>query len=314
VTPRVPHPAQSRGRFEHFTLTEAAPGVHAAIAGSTGAAVSNATIIDTGRQTVVVDTFQTAQAAAELRNAVADLTGRSAFLVVNTHWHSDHTSGNQVFADAAIASTRTTLDLIVANAPADLAEYEEEIDGYLASLRVELESGDEAARAQSRRRIAGLEQIKHAAPGFRLTLPNVLFDDRLEIAGDRTVEVLTYGGGHTDSDAFVWLPEERVLASGDLCWTRLHPRIVDGHPASWAEILERIIPLDPAVVIPGHGKLAGPEVPAELARYFRAVATMADEVRAGADPSGLPLPEGSENWDGPERLRDGLKVMVGRRV
>ncbi|OFW65910.1 MAG: hypothetical protein A2Z12_07980 [Actinobacteria bacterium RBG_16_68_21] len=298
--------------FEHFTVAEVAPGVHAAIAGTTGAAVGNATIIDTGRQTVVVDTFQTAQAAEDLRTAAGELTGRSAFLVVNTHWHSDHTQGNQAFGEAPIVSTRATLDLMVANAPTDLGAYEVEIDGYLASLTAQLESNDEAAQETIRRRIAGVEQIKLAAPGFRLTLPTVLFDDRLVITGDRTLEVLTYGGGHTDSDVFVWIPGDRLLVAGDLCWTRIHPRVVDGHPKKWAEILEGINLLSPAVVIPGHGKVAGPEVPAELAPYFRHVAAMVDDVRTGADPASLPLPEGSERWDGPERLRVGLEELAGR--
>ena len=169
---------------EHFTLVETAPGIHAAIAGDTGAAGANAAIIDTGRQTVVVDTFQTAQAAEELRTAAVQLTGRQGLLVVNTHWHSDHTQGNQAFAADAIVSTRTTLELMVADAPADLAEYEAEIDGYLAGTRLQLESDEEAVRAAARRRLSALDQLKQAAPGFRLTLPNLLIDDRLEIAGD----------------------------------------------------------------------------------------------------------------------------------
>jgi len=296
---------------EHFTLVETAPGIHAAVAGSTGAAVGNATIIDTGHKTVVVDTFMTAQAAEELRTAVVELTGRRAFLVVNTHWHGDHTHGNQVFDDATIVSTRTTLDLMVADTPADLAAYEEEVDGYLASFRAKLQSDDEAERTLAKRRIAGLEQIKQAIPGFRLRLPDVLMDDRLVIAGERDLEILTYGGGHTDSDAFVWIPSERLLVSGDLCWTRIHPRIQDGHPSEWADILDRVILLDAAIVIPGHGTPAGPEVPAELVPYFRSVAAMIDEVRAGADPNPLPLPASSETWDGPERLRTGLAVLAG---
>src|SRR3990170_2325080 len=296
---------------EHFTLVETGPGIHAAVAGSTGAAVGNATIIDTGHKTVVVDTFMTAQAAEELRTAVTDLTGRSAFLAVNTHWHADHTRGNQVFADVPIASTRMTVELIVANAPTDFIAYEDEIDGYLATLREKLESEDPAQRALAERRIAGLEQLNVSIPGFSLTLPSLLIDDRLVIAGERDLEILTYGGGHTNSDTFVWIPSERLLVSGDLCWTRIHPRIQDGHPSEWADILDRVILLDAAIVIPGHGTPAGPAVPAELVPYFCSVAAMIDEVRAGADPNTLPLPASSETWDGPERLRTGLAVLAG---
>jgi cyclase len=295
---------------DHFRLHEIAPGVNAAVATATGAAVSNAAIIDLGSKTVVVDTFETAQAAAELRSAVVELTGRTAFLVVNTHWHSDHTWGNQVFDDATIVSTRTTLDLMVADAPADLAAYEAEVDGHLASIRANLDSEHEDERALAKRRIASLEQLKQAIPGFRLRLPDVLIGDRLTIAGERDLEILTYGGGHTDSDVFAWIPSDRVVAAGDLCWNGLHPRCQDGHPAAWADILDRMLALEPEHVIPGHGLPGGPELPTALSPYFRAVADLVEQVKGGADPADLPLPAGSNDWDGPQRLRTGLSVLA----
>ncbi len=297
---------------DHFTLVDAAPGVHAAIAGPTGAAVSNAAIIDTGDKTIVVDTFQTAQAAAELRAAAVDLTGRDAFLVVNSHWHDDHTAGNQVFSDLPIVATRTTLELIVANAPADLGAYEQEIDGYLTAQRGRLESDDPAIQAAARRAIATLGQIKDAIPGFRLTLPDVLIEGSLTIAGERDLEVVTYGGGHTDSDVFVWIPDTRTVVTGDLSWAELHPRSQDGHPDRWAEILERMLDLGPEVVINGHGAPSGPEVLTALVPYFRAVAEGVERVRAGADPAEIPLPAGSEDWDGEVRLRTALRILAER--
>jgi cyclase len=294
---------------EHFTIVEVAPGVHAAIAGTSGAAVSNAAIIDTGDKTLVVDTFQTPQAAAELRATAVDLTGRDAFLVVNSHWHDDHTYGNQAFADTPIVSTRTTLELIVANAPADLAVYEQEIDGYLTAQRQRLESEDPAVQAAARRALSTLGQVKEAIPGFRLTLPDVLIEGSLVIAGETEVEIVTYGGGHTDSDVFVWVPDRSVLVTGDLSWNGLHPRSQDGHPTMWAEILERMLDLGPHVVINGHGDPSGPEVLAALVPYFRAVADGVEQVKGGADPAEIPLPAGSEAWDGEVRLRTALKLL-----
>ncbi len=70
-----------------FELVELGPGVHAAVSDIAGAAVGNAAIIDLGDKTLVIDSFMTAQAARELRTEVTRLTGRSAFMLVNTHWH-----------------------------------------------------------------------------------------------------------------------------------------------------------------------------------------------------------------------------------
>ena len=85
--------------YPHFTLVEAGPGVYAALAGDTGACISNAAIIDLGDKTLIFDTFQTVTAAGDLRDAATRLTGRSAALSVISHWHPDHTGGAQVFDD-----------------------------------------------------------------------------------------------------------------------------------------------------------------------------------------------------------------------
>jgi len=254
----------------------------------------------------------TSQAAAELRAAARDLTGRDAFLVVNTHWHGDHVRGNQVFDDIPIVATPRTRELMIADTPADLAAYEAEIEGYLATFRERLDSDDEAERALAKRRLAGLEQLKDSIPGFTLTLPDLLIDGRLSIEDERPIEILTYGAGHTDSDAFVWLPGERVLVGGDLCWNEVHPKIEDGHPADWAAVLDRMLALDPVHVVPGHGRAGGREIVEAMLPYMQSVVDLLDRVRAGADPGSVPPPEGSEHWDGPARLHDGLGILAGR--
>lgn len=298
--------------YEHFSLVETAPGVHAVLAGRTGATIGNAAIVDTGSKTLIVDTFMTRQAAAELKVAARDVTGRGAFLVVNTHWHGDHVRGNQVFDDVPIVATPRTLELMIADAPADLAAYEAEIDRYLATFRERLESDDDAERKLAARRIANLEQIKESVPGFRLTLPDVLIDGRLMIEDERSVEIATLGGGHTDSDVFLWLPEDRALVAGDLCWNAIHPRIEDGHPGDWVAVLERLVAFDPEHVVPGHGHSGGKEVVEAMVPYMRAVTSLLEEVRSGADPDAVAVPSGSESWDGPARLHGGLGVLAAR--
>ena len=120
--------------YPHFTLTDAAPGVHVALAGDTGACISNAAIIDLGDKTLIFDTFQTVTAATDLRDAAMRLTGRSAALSVISHWHPDHTGGAQVFDDAPILATARTCELIAGDDPGDLDAYEAEIDAMLLSL------------------------------------------------------------------------------------------------------------------------------------------------------------------------------------
>ena len=120
---------------DHFTIHEVAPGVHALVVKPGGTAVGNSAVVDLGDRTLVVDTFETLEAADDLLAVTEALTGRRAALVVNTHWHDDHTNGNQLFAGAEIVATPRTVELIAANTPADLDSLAAEIEGYLHESR-----------------------------------------------------------------------------------------------------------------------------------------------------------------------------------
>ena len=60
-------------------------------------------------------------------------------------------------------------------------------------------------------------------------MPDVLIDDEMVVEDQRRVEILTYGGGHTDSDVLVWIPEVKAIVAGDLGFQGKHPRMVDAH-------------------------------------------------------------------------------------
>jgi len=295
---------------DHFTIVEAAPGVFELQAGDTGACVGNAAVVDLGDRTVVVDTFMTLEAADDLVDAVAALTGRTAFLAVNTHWHGDHVGGNQHFAGVPIAATRRTLELIVADAPADAAAYAAEIDGYLGwARRLADEATSDAERQRAARALGTAEALLRGRDRFRLTLPSLLIEERCEVAGARSAVLLTYGGGHTESDVFVHVPDAGAVVCGDLLWVAGHPRTNDGDPAAWSEILGRIGVLGATTFVPGHGPPGGPDEVAAMARYLEAVDAA---VRSGADPEEAPLPEGSEGWEGRPRFADGIRALQTR--
>lgn len=292
---------------EHFTLHEVVPGVWEAEADFTKASVGNAAIIDAGDgKTIVVDTFMTLAAAEELRAVAEELTGTTVFLAVNSHWHGDHTSGNQVFGDVPIVSTRRTLDELEATSRSDTDAWQAEIQQSIDSLREAAEGGDQQAAA----RIGVLTHFHDTAGRFELTLPNLLIADRLVVKGERTVEIATHGRGHTVSDTVVWLPDERVVVTGDLCWNGIHPRTQDGFPVEWAGYVETLLGFDPTHVIPGHGIPADASALAPLPAYFRAVADLVTEVRDGTDPASLEPPPGSEDWAGIERFRAGVGLLA----
>jgi glyoxylase-like metal-dependent hydrolase (beta-lactamase superfamily II) len=296
-----------------FTIHEVAGGVWACVApGTAGPAVSNAAIIDLGDKTIVVDTFQTVLAASEMADEVQRLTGRRPFLVVNSHWHSDHVYGNQVFSSTPIVGTRRMLELIIDDAPTA-----ESYDGYVEFLRTTAaELAQQAATAEEQEQAAGTLALADAlaatADSFRLTLPDLLIGDRLDIEGERSASVLGYGRGHTESDLFVYLPDDGIVIAGDLVWTGMHPKTNDGFPGQWAQVLDRMAKLGASAVVSGHGTPGTAADIASMADYMRRLDAMVAAAKAGdLDPDTADPPPGTEDWQGLGRFRRSLGLLAG---
>ena len=105
----------------HFSIHTLTEGVHAAIATNGGAAIANAGIIDLGEQTVIFDTFMTLKAALDLSRAAEALTGRKAETIINSHYHNDHTWGNQIFSPHAKIITSSQTEALLETEGMDLS-------------------------------------------------------------------------------------------------------------------------------------------------------------------------------------------------
>ena len=87
----------------------------------------------------------------------------------------------------------------------------------------------------------------------RHTLPNVTFTDRMDVTmGERRIQILSYGRAVTPGDTFLYLPDERVLATGDLLVNPISFAL-SCYPTEWLAVLEKLDALDAAVIVPGHG-------------------------------------------------------------
>jgi len=86
-------------------------------------------------------------------------------------------------------------------------------------------------------------------------MPDMAFVDGLDLdLGNRSVQIKYLGHGNTAGDAVVFLPNEKILVAGD---TVVHPVpfLGSGYPSEWADTLQRMIDLQPEIIVPGHGEV-----------------------------------------------------------
>ena len=298
----------------HFRLEELAAGVTAAVAIDGGYALSNSAIVDLGGATLVFDTGLSPRSGTALAAAARRLTGRPADYLVNSHWHHAHVRGNQVFANPRIISTNETWELLRTRGAKEVIDHRKDA---AAELR-EIESGKIPIPTSEHALYRGwMEGILDSFPGLKLTLPNLTFRSELVVRGTRrTARILSYGGGHSPSDTFVFLPDDRVAFLGDLLSNGYHPWLGDGDPDNLVRILDRIAVLGPRTYLPGHGAPGGPRVLATMREYVTTAQQLVARHRRAHRPpkqlTALEIPEKFRDWRFSLFYPDTLKFLYGR--
>lgn len=227
--------------------------------------------------------------------AIGEITPLPVERVINTHWHGDHTQGNAIyrsaFPDLEIVGHATLVEDVPARAAADIRERVEYFERELPGARERLEQGvfrdgsamTEADRDEQAAAITRAEAWLEANRGVEFLVPDRTYEDRLTLqVGARTVE-LFHARAHTRGDTFVWLPDDGILATGDVVDDL--PFIGHGFPAEWVAALDRLLALPVTTVVPGHGPVFEGTAQIEAVRGFVAalVARVGEAVAAGRD-------------------------------
>lgn len=178
----------------------------------------NVGVLRTDEGPVVVDTMMFRMQGERIREKAEEIGGGPIQMVINTHYHLDHTHGNPAFpAGMRTLATRRTREHLL-----------------------ELDAGywDGANRAHLPNELIG-EGVREIS------------------LGGRTIRLLHPGRGHTDGDLVVLFVEDRVLHAGDLLFHQQFPNIdleAGGSVPAWIDTLDRILALDFERVIAGHGE------------------------------------------------------------
>ena len=203
-------------------------GVYAVIDGPERKALSNAGFVIGDDGVLVIDSLFTPEAARALVSEIRKLTPKPIRYVVNTHYHADHTGGDQVMRDAGAA--------IIAH---------KNVRGWVRVNNINL-FGD--------RITPELKARVEALP-----LPDVTTDKDLTIwLGSRKVVVSTVLG-HTGGDLIVSVPDAKVLFAGDMLWRNIAPNLIDGSVEEWSTAVANFVnapDADETRFVPGHGDVA----------------------------------------------------------
>lgn len=192
----------------------------------------NVSVVEGEAGLVVVDTHASTLAAQGVIAELRALSPRPVVGVVNTHWHFDHLLGNHAFR----------------------VEYDAPpITAHEAAARTLREHGEEMRADAAERAGERGQQLLET----ELAVPDQTFSSVTTIdLGDRAVELVHPGRGHTDGDLVVRLDDADVLLAGDLVEESGAPAYgSDSFPMEWPLTLDLVLQLvgTDTVVVPGHG-------------------------------------------------------------
>lgn len=258
--------APAAGAAPGFRIETLAPGVHAAIrTDPPGLMVdANCLFIVNDDDVIVVDA---PEASADLIAALKQLTDKPVRYLVNTHWHDDHVIGNarwrEAWPDLQFIAHPTLRDYLpgtgaknragmVAGAPQAAAQMQKQLDAGKNLTGKPISAEERTSYASD---IALVAHYMAVVPGTPDVLPDLApSGDLILQRGARRIEIRRLGRGHTEADLVVWLPQERILASGDLVvWPVPLVGSDQSHVADWPGTLDALIALKPALIVPGHG-------------------------------------------------------------
>jgi len=206
---------------------------------------------------MIIDTQATPVMAADVIRHIRKVTDLPIKYVVLSHYHAVRVLGASAYRPEQIIASRDTYDLIVERGEADKAS---EI-GRFPRL---------------------FQSVESVPPG--MTWPTITFSGGMSIwLGKLEVQLIQLGRGHTKGDTVAWLPEQRILFSGDLVEFDATPYAGDAYFSDWPQTLDAIAALQPRALVPGRGAaLTTPEqVAAGLAGTRAFVGDLYASVKAG---------------------------------
>ena len=260
-------------------LSKLADGVFAQIVNADGDAVSNSGVVILDSGVLVFDTHYTPEAGETLLAKITAVTARPVRYIVNSHFHPDHTHGNQVFPTVRqiIGSTNTRRDMLAKDLPA-LNQTQAIVQSQVVQLSKDLSSEHDArAQAALRAQLNERQVFMRRMSSIKILAPVMTFDDNLTIVdGERSVRLFYLGKAHTDGDIVLYLPQEKIAFLGDIFFHDAIPNVEDASILEWMKTLQEALKLDARTFVPGHGQVGARTDVEGFLNYFEDLKTLVE--------------------------------------
>jgi cyclase len=271
-----------------------------------GVVQSNCLLVIGNDAALVVDTGQFPSLAKRMVADIKKITPKPVRYIVTTHWHLDHSWGNQEFVatwpGVAIISHDFTRKMVREGGEKYLAgdrrqnlDQAKQLRDFVAKGKSM--SGKDLTDYQKRYLSFSAETLEHIQKDLEATVnvpPTIGYEKELTVdLGKREVKVMWLGKANTAGDSVVWLPDIKLLATGD---TAVHPApfAFGSYLREWPETMQKMIDMHAATIVPGHGPVMHDNSYLELVRDLTAATY--SRVKALAD-KGLSFEEVQKQVD-----------------
>jgi cyclase len=256
---------------------------------------SNAGLVVDSGEALLVDTLFDLKLTREMLEAMRRAEPKAAEHIgtlVNTHSNGDHTFGNQLVTGAEIIASKACA---------------EEMRHDNGAQRLAEMKRASAARASEAAEFLAEIFAPFEFDGIDVTMPSLTFEGELiRHVGNKTVRLLQVGPAHTRGDVLAYVPQDRVIFTGDILFINGHPIIWAGPVGNWIKACQYMLDLDLDTVVPGHGPITDKKGVAAVKDYLEYIAR---EARRRYD-AGMPIFEAAQDislsdyssWGDAERI------------
>ena len=229
--------------------------------------VANTTIVIGKKGVLVFDGGGYAAQGEQVLAKIRAETKKPVTHLVISHWHGDHHRGAapilSAFPKAEIIAHRYTCAAMADGPERRVEEGEAGLDETYEAVAAAVNSGkwfdgsdlSDAEKIFFSRMVDDYPEYKRELARMRVTPPTRAIDETIVIdLGGRKATLLYAGHGNTAGDLALYLPKEKVLATGDIIVAPV-PNGFGGYPNEWARVVRQLASLPAATIVPGHGAI-----------------------------------------------------------